>query len=212
MGRRAITRTAAGAATAIGIGALTLFGTGTAGAEPATLTWNGNGSQYTHTVSDSTPAVGDTITVTTAFYRTQNPDETFNWFKDFHPSCLTYVTDSAKVTDATGTHPVEPYLEIKPDYIAADFTTANLKLVAKAGSTPSPVFSAQYKVGACATGTSLTTGIAFLSTAGASDYSKKGPAITVGGTPGGGTDTGSSGLGSGSSSLTSLFGGLGSSK
>lgn len=204
MGRATI-RTAAGAATVIGIGASTLFGAGAAGAAPATLTWNGNGSQYTHTVSDSTPAVGDTITVTTGFARTQNPDETFNWFKDFRPSCLTYVSGSAKITDATGSHQVEPYLEIQSDFIAADFTTAGLQLVAKAGSSPSPTFSAQYKVGACTPGTSLTTGIAFLSSAGASDFSTKGPSITVGGTPGGGTDTGSS-------SLTSLLGGLGSSK
>ncbi|MFE3190762.1 hypothetical protein ACFXHA_17260 [Nocardia sp. NPDC059240] len=203
MARRAMTRTAGTTAAAIGV--LALIGSGTAGAAPATLTWNNNGTQYTHTVSDGTPAVGETITVTTTLSRTQDPDETYDWFKDFHPSCLTYVTGSATVTDSTGTHQVEPYLQIDPNFIAGDFTTAGLKLVAKAGSTPSPTFSAQYQVGSCTPGTALNTGIAYLSSAGQSDFSTRGPSITVGGTPGGGTGTGSS-------NLTSLLGGFGSSK
>ncbi|MGW4353912.1 hypothetical protein ACWELJ_17685 [Nocardia sp. NPDC004582] len=204
MGRRVLTHTAASAAV-IGVGALALVAAGPAGAAPASVTWNSNGTQYTHTVSDSTPAAGDTITVTTTLSRTMNPDEKFNWFKDFHPACLTYVWDSAKVTDASGSHQVEPYLEVQPTFIAGDFTTAGSILVAKAGSAPSPTFSAQYKVGDCAAGTPMPTGISYLSSAGTSDFSTKGPTITVGGTPGGGP-------GSGSSALTSLLGGSGSSR
>ncbi|GAB2544471.1 hypothetical protein [Nocardia heshunensis] len=199
---RAMTHTAASAAAALGV--VALLGSGIADAAPATITWNNNGTQYTRTISDGTPALGETITVTTTLSRTQDPDETYNWFKDFHPSCLTYVTGSAKVTDSTGAHPVEPYLQIDPTFIAGDFTTAGLKLVVKAGSTPSPTFSAQYQVGSCTPGTALDTGIAYLSSSGQSDFSTRGPSITVGGTPGG-TDTGSS-------TLTSLLGGLGSSK
>ncbi|MEV6101349.1 hypothetical protein [Nocardia sp. NPDC051981] len=202
--------TAAGAAAIIGVGALTLFGVGTASADPATLTWNDGQTQFVRTISNATPAVGDTITVTTAIYRTQTPDVTFNWLKDFHPSCLTYVSGSAKLTDAAGAHQIEPWLELNPNYIAADFVADGLKVVVKAGSgQTAPVFSAQYKVGACTPGTSLTTGIAY-SQAGVGVWdadSTKGPSITVGGTPGGGT-----GGDSGSSSLTSLLGGFGSSK
>ncbi|MGW4244644.1 hypothetical protein [Nocardia sp. NPDC004722] len=203
MPQRTMTRVAMGTAAAIGV--MALLGSGTAAAAPASITWNNNGTQYTRTISDGTPAAGETITVTTTLSRTQDPDETYNWFKDFHPACLTYVTGSAKVTDAGGAHPVEPYLQIGTDFIAGDFTTAGLKLVVKAGSAPSPTFSAQYQVGSCAPGTALTTGIAYLSSSGQSDLSTRGPSITVGGTPGGGTDTGSA-------NLPSLLGGFGSSK
>ncbi|MFE3799687.1 hypothetical protein [Nocardia tengchongensis] len=218
MGRRAVKHAAAGAAAVIGAGALSLFGAGPAGATPATLTWNDGQTQFTRTISNGTPAVGDTITVTTAMYRTKTPDVTYLTFKDYHPSCLTYVVNSAKLTDAAGTHPIEPWLEVKPDFIAADFISEGLNVVSKAGATgaQAPVFSAQYKVGDCAAGTSLTTGIAY-SQAGAGGAwdgdSKVGPSITVGGTPGGGTgSSGSSNLPAPLNTLMSLLGGTGSSK
>ncbi|MEU6582905.1 hypothetical protein [Nocardia sp. NPDC046763] len=200
--------TAAGAAAVIGVGALALFGAGGASADPGSVTFNDGGTQFTRTVSNVTPAVGDTITVDTAFYRLQAGDQTYWWFKDYHPDCLTYVPGTAKLTDAAGAHQSEPYLEIKPTFIAADFVAAGLQVVGKVGpGNTAPVFSAQYKVGACATGTSLTTGMGYNTNMGGinAQLSTKGPSITVGGTPGGGAD-------SGSSSLTSLLGGLGSSK
>ncbi|RMI32646.1 hypothetical protein EBN03_11785 [Nocardia stercoris] len=138
----------------------------------------------------------------------QSPAVTYNWFKDFHPTCLTYVPGSAKLTDAAGAHQVEPYIEIAPGYIAADFYTLGLKVVSDVGPTSvAPVFSAQYKVGSCTPGTPMTTGIAYAQAQwGTADDSTEGPSITVGGTTGGGT-----GGGTGSSGLTGLLGGLGSS-
>ncbi|MET8427570.1 hypothetical protein [Nocardia sp. NPDC004860] len=198
----------------IGVGALALFGAATASADPATITWNNDSSQYTRTISNATPAVGDTITVTTTFNRVMTGDENLNWFKDWHPSCLTYVTDSAKVTDAAGDHSVEPYLEIKPDFIAGDFTATSYRVVMKDHG-PAASFSAKYTVGSCATGTALNTGMEYMSnTAGHVDFSTKGPSITVGGTsgPGAGGGTGSSSPTSLLGGLTSLLGGLGSSK
>ncbi|MBL1075329.1 hypothetical protein JK358_13085 [Nocardia sp. 2] len=194
------------AAAAIGVGALAVLAAAPAGAAPETITWNNNTSQYTRTISNATPAVGDTITVTTTFNRLQAGDETIHWLKDWHPACLTYVTDSAKLTDAAGDHAVEPYLEIGSDFIAGDFTATSYRMVMKHGG-PASTFSARYTVGSCATGTALQTGMEYLSNLGHVDFAAKGPAITVGGTPGPGGGTGSS---SGSGILDSLLNGAGS--
>ncbi|WP_458686498.1 hypothetical protein [Nocardia tengchongensis] len=214
---QAVKNTAAGAAAAIALGALSLFGAGAANAAPATLSWNDGQNQFTRTISNATPAVGDTITVETSLARVQSPpsEVTFNWFKDYHPECLTYVSNSAKLVDAAGDHPVEPNLEIGSNFIAADFIARGLNVVLKVGQ-PALVFHTQYKVGNCAAGTPLTTGIAYSqATWGVTDSdTTKGPSITVGGTPGGGTggNSGSSNLPAPLNTLTSLLGGTGSSK
>lgn len=131
-------------------------------------------------MSDTTPAVGEKITVSTKIERTGSGDEKINWFKDFHDACLTYVTNSAKVTDSSGDHPVEPNLDIKSDFIAGYFTATSYQVVAKPGNASSPVFSAQYTVGAdCEQGLELDSGIEYLSTAGRATFTTQGPTITV---------------------------------
>ncbi|MFF0635963.1 hypothetical protein ACFYTS_26060 [Nocardia sp. NPDC004151] len=194
------------AATALGLGALTLFGAGSAMAAPGTVTWTDNGTVYNRTVSNTTPSVGEKITITTKFERTNATDEQINWLKDWHPTCLTYVTDSAKVIDSAGTHGVEPYLEIRPDFIAGDFTATSYKVIIKKrlGDVQPATFSAQYTVGAdCAKGAAMTTGVEYLSNLGHhADFKTQGPSITVGGTPGGGPG--------GTGSADALPGGLGS--
>ncbi|MFE3754526.1 Ig-like domain-containing protein [Nocardia tengchongensis] len=173
-------RTAVVAAATIALGAATLLGSAAAGAAPATITWDNGASHYTRTVSNTTPAVGEQITVSTKIERTGSGDEKINWFKDWHPSCLTYVANSAKVTDKGGDHPVEPYLDIKSDFIAGDFTATSYQVIAKPGNVDSPTFSAQYTVGAdCEQDQALDSGIEYLSSAGKATFTTKGPAITV---------------------------------
>ncbi|MFF0637667.1 hypothetical protein ACFYTS_34835 [Nocardia sp. NPDC004151] len=191
---------AVGAATAAA--ALTLLSTGTAHAAPDSVTWTDRVASVTRTVSDASPKVGDTITVTTKFERSTSPDLQLNWVKDFHDACLTYVSDSAKLDDGTGAKGVEPYLEIRPGFIAGDFMATSYRVFVKAAA---PVtFTAQYTVGAsCTRGTPLSSGTSYLGSLGKGDYNSYGPFITVAkdSDGGGGVSTGSLGslLGTGSS-------------
>ncbi|GAB2445298.1 Ig-like domain-containing protein [Nocardia tengchongensis] len=176
------TRIAAGTAASLAVGALALFNSAAAVAAPATITWDNQASHYTRTVSNATPAIGDTITVSTKFERTDTTDEKFFWLKDFHPACLSYVSGTAKVTDGSGNHAVEPYLDVHPTYIAGDFTATGYQVIAKnhPGAVDSPTFTAQYTVGAdCALDTDLASGVEYLSSLGHLDFQAKGPAIRV---------------------------------
>src|SRR6478735_2451560 len=93
---RAPTRiVAAGATAAFAAGIVALLGTGTATADPRTLDWWDGNSHFTRTIDNETPAVGDTVTVTTTFERGNSTDEKLDWVKDHHPTCLTYVPGSA---------------------------------------------------------------------------------------------------------------------
>ncbi|MFF0637665.1 Ig-like domain-containing protein [Nocardia sp. NPDC004151] len=176
----ATARAAVGAAATVALGAVTLLGSAAAGAAPTTINWDNGSSHYTRTVSNTTPQVGEKITVSTKIERTGSGDEKINWFKDFHDACLTYVTNSAKLTDTSGEHPVEPFLEITSDFIAADFMATSYQVVAKPGNVSSPVFSAQYTVGAdCEQDVELDSGIEYLSSAGKATFTDKGPSITV---------------------------------
>ncbi|MFD6350924.1 hypothetical protein [Nocardia tengchongensis] len=192
----------AGAATAVAAAALTLLSTGAAHAAPDSVNWTDRVATVTRTVSDATPKAGDTITVTTKFERSTNPDLQINWLRDFHDACLTYVTDSAKVNDGTGDKPVEPYLEIRPGFVAGDFTATSYRVTVKPGG---PVtFTVRYTVGtSCTRGTPLSSGTAYGSSLGQGDYNSYGPFVTVAkdGGDGGGVSTGSLGslLGTGSS-------------
>ncbi|MGW6375227.1 hypothetical protein ACWFRB_04060 [Rhodococcus sp. NPDC055112] len=175
MAHRTLTRgVAAGAATTFAVGALALFGGGIAGAAPASVTWDEGSTRFTRGVSNAAPAVGDTITVTTKFERTKAVEERLNWVKDYHDACLTYVYDSAKMNGK----PVEPHLDIKPGFIAADFMATSYQATVTQAS---PVtFTAQYKVGEnCVIGAKLNSGMEYIGSRGPGNYSSKGPQITV---------------------------------
>ncbi|WP_458686499.1 Ig-like domain-containing protein [Nocardia tengchongensis] len=175
-------RVAAGTAATLAVGALALFNSAAAVAAPATISWDNQASHYTRTVSNATPAIGDTITVSTKFERTDTTDEKLHWVKDWHPACLTYVSGTAKVTDSGGDHAVEPYLEVQRDFIAGDFSATSYQVVAKnrPGTVDSPTLTAQYTVGAdCALDTDLSSGIEYLSSLGHVDFHAQGPAIRV---------------------------------
>ncbi|MEU1431371.1 Ig-like domain-containing protein [Nocardia sp. NPDC005746] len=172
-------RAAVGAAATVALGAMTLLGSAAAGAAPATISWDNGSSHYTRTVSNSTPKAGEKITVSTKIERSGS-EEKINWFKDFHDACLTYVANSAKVTDSSGDHPVEPHLEIQSTFIAGDFTATTYQVIAKPGNVSSPTFSAQYTVGTdCAEDVALASGMEYLSSAGKATFTDKGPSITV---------------------------------
>ncbi|WP_027503349.1 Ig-like domain-containing protein, partial [Rhodococcus sp. UNC363MFTsu5.1] len=179
MAHRATTRTvAASAGAALALGALTIFGTSIAAAAPASTSWDVWYTHFTRTVSNATPAVGETITVSTKFERTDSYNEKIHWIKDFHNSCLTYVPGSAKLTDNAGAHPVEPYLQIAPDFIAGDFTATSYQVLTK--QTDPATLSAQYTVGAnCALGTAMNSGMSYGGDRTPGDYSTKGPSITA---------------------------------
>ncbi|SEK70352.1 hypothetical protein [Rhodococcus maanshanensis] len=175
MAHRALTRgVAAGAATTFAVGALALFGGGIAGAAPGPVTWTEGSTRFTRAVSNATPAVGDTITVTTKFERTKSVEERLFWVKDYHDACLTYVTDSAKMNG----NPVEPHLEIRPGFVAGDFAATSYQAIVTQAN---PVtFTAQYKVGEnCQIGAKLNSGMDYNGTRGSGTYSTKGPQITV---------------------------------
>lgn len=196
-----VTRHGFAVGTATAVAALTLLSTGAAHAAPDSVTWTDRVAGVTRTVSDATPKAGDTITVTTKFERSTSPDLRLNWVKDFHDACLTYVVNSAKMNDGTGDKAVEPYLEIKPGFVAGDFMATSYRVFVKAASPAT--LTVQYTVGAsCNRGTPLSSGTSYGSSLGNADYNSYGPFITVAkDSDGGGISTGSLGslLGTGSS-------------
>ncbi|AQA21903.1 hypothetical protein BTZ20_3591 [Rhodococcus sp. MTM3W5.2] len=204
MTSRKITRgVAAGAATTLAIGALAVLGAGVAGAAPGSITWDDGSSRYTRYISNTSPAVGETITVSTKFERTSWVDEFIYNIKDRHHSCLTYVPGSAKMAGNDGSYPVQnPEVNANEAYVRAEWGVTEWSVQARPGFNRTPIFSVRYKVGEnCPRDTALPTGIDYGGSLGSGNYGNKGPSITVGASstvPGSGSvDTGS---------LGSLFG------
>ncbi|NMM92489.1 hypothetical protein B2J88_51070, partial [Rhodococcus sp. SRB_17] len=164
---------------AVAAGFAVTIGTGMASAAPGEITWTDQYSTFTRTIDNATPTGDDTVTVTTKWTRTDANWEKLNWVKDFHPTCLTYVPGSAKVTDNAGVHTIEPYVEPAADYTAVDFTSLGYQPTAKKG-VETPILSIQYKVGYdCARDVAQNTGMAYNGSRGPGTYLNKGPSITV---------------------------------
>ncbi|AQA24105.1 hypothetical protein BTZ20_3592 [Rhodococcus sp. MTM3W5.2] len=172
---------AAGAATTLTIGALALLGAGVAGAAPGSISWDDGSSHFTRTISNTTPAVGDTITVTTKFERTSWTDEYIYNVKDRHHSCLTYVPGSAKMIGQSE-YPVEnPEVNANEAYVRAAWGVTDWVVQSRPGFYRAPTFSVAYKVGQnCPRGTALTTGMDYGGSLGSGNYGNKGPSITMG--------------------------------
>ncbi|WP_433566470.1 Ig-like domain-containing protein [Nocardia sp. CA-151230] len=187
MAHRVMTRgMAACAATTTAVGALTLLGAGQAGAETGTIMWNDGSSQFTRTVSNTSPAEGDTITVSTKFERNSWTDEFIYNIKDRHAACLTFVTGSAKMTGNDGDYPVDNP-EVKADegngqgYVRVAFGVTDWSVQNRPGFHRSPIFTVQYRVGHdCPRGTALTSGMDYGGSLGSGNYGTRGPSITVG--------------------------------
>ncbi|GAA4486838.1 hypothetical protein GCM10023094_44120 [Rhodococcus olei] len=199
MAHRWITRgVVSTAAAAVAVGSMALIGGGVAGAAEGTATWDDYYSHFTRTISETSPNPGDTITVTTKFERTNDTPERLYWIKDHHPTCLTYVPGSAKISGNRGTLDVEPYLEIQPGFVAADISAGSWTV--QKNPAESPVLTVEYTVGAdCSRGNYLPTGMEYNGTLGSGGYATKGPSISISYLGGGGTG-----------SLDSLLGGFGS--
>jgi hypothetical protein len=173
---------AAGAATAVAMGAFAFLGAGTAGAAPGDITWSDGASTYIRKISNTTPAVGDTITVTTEFQRYSWTDEYIYNVKDRHHSCLTYVPGSAKMTGYSGAYPVSnPEVNADEAYVRASWGITDWVVRNRPGYWDAPIFSVNYKVGQnCPRDTALTTGMDYGGSLGSGSYGTKGPSITIG--------------------------------
>ncbi|MFE3293464.1 Ig-like domain repeat protein [Rhodococcus sp. NPDC059234] len=158
-------------AVAVAAGFAVSAGVGVASAAPASVTWTDGSSKFTRTISEANPAAGDVITMSTMFERTGGVVEWLQAVKDVHPTCLTYVAGSAKVSGSaqnlesqgpdfarvTGNWPVYPNINPK-----------------------SQTFEFSYKVGAdCARGAALSSSMYYGGSLGAGNYADKGPAVTV---------------------------------
>ncbi|NMM89756.1 hypothetical protein B2J88_36390, partial [Rhodococcus sp. SRB_17] len=169
---------AAGAATALAIGTLTVFGTSVADAAPIVRDWADGKTSFNRTISNGTPGVGETINVTTKWRRTDNVTETINWATDVNPPCLTYVPGSAKINGNPVTPAVNPNRGGTPP--SGTVAVSGLTLV-NAPGTNNPSYSVDYIVGAnCALGTTLQTGMDYGGDRGAGYYGFGGPNITAG--------------------------------
>ncbi|MFC4605196.1 Ig-like domain-containing protein [Rhodococcus kronopolitis] len=185
MTRNAMARgIAAGAATTLAVGALALLGGGIAGAAPGTVTWDEGAARFTRIVSNTTPAVGETVTVTTKFDRTSWIDEFVYNVKDRHPSCLTYIPGSAKMTGNGGDRPVaSPEVVVDEGngrgYVRAAWGVTDWVVQNRPGFVQTPVFSVSYRAGKnCARDTALLTGMEYGGSLGGTN-SLRGPSITM---------------------------------
>lgn len=186
MTRNAMTRgIAAGAATTLAVGALALLGTGIAGAASGTTTWDEGAARFTRTVSNTTPSVGETVTVTTKFDRTSWVDEFIYNVKDLHPSCLTYIPGSAKMSGNGGDRPVaNPEVVVDEGngrgYVRGAWGVTDWVVQNRPGFVQTPVFSVSYKAGKnCARDTALLTGMEYGGSLGGTS-SLRGPSISMG--------------------------------
>ncbi|MBP1162799.1 Ig-like domain-containing protein [Rhodococcus sp. PvR099] len=165
--RRAVAAVSGAALAVLGLG----IGGGVASAAPGSVTWDDGSERITRTISDVTPAAGDTITSTTAFDRTGGVVEYIQQVKDIHPPCLTYVEGSAKVDgsprglDSQGAD----FAKVAGSWALYPHISPNLR-----------TFEFSYKVGAdCARGVPLMTTVHYAGTLGSGTYDGKGPTVSV---------------------------------
>ncbi|OYD68490.1 Ig-like domain-containing protein [Rhodococcus sp. OK302] len=161
---------------AVAAGLAVSFGTGVADAVvPQTVNWSEGNSSFSRTVSNVTPSEGEVITVSTTFRRTvPGVVEYIYRVTDKHPTCLTYVDNSAKVDGSPRAI----------DSFGADFVQVKGSVIEwpvyPLIEPKSRTFSFDYKVGAgCDRGVALPTGMTYNGDLGAGNYPGQGPAVTV---------------------------------
>ncbi|MGB3708566.1 Ig-like domain-containing protein [Gordonia sp. (in: high G+C Gram-positive bacteria)] len=142
---------------------------------PDSVSWSDGNSSFERSVSDSTPAVGDTITVTTRFQRKASDEYIYN-YKDLTNSCLNYVAGSAK-WEGGSIASVNSSVAGEVRVEAPNVTSWRVPL----GGTKRSI-SVQYTVtGDCATGDGMLTTMHYGGSLGSGIYNnpKRGPVITV---------------------------------
>lgn len=215
------TRARLAAGLAVAATAAAVAGAGVASAEPDSTTWT-DGTRFVMTVSDSTPAVGQTISISTSFER-QGIDEYIYNYKALFDGCLTYVegttnwdnkpADQNKVQSSPADAGSQAFVRVDSPGPTPKLTW---KVTAGVGHLGSPkVISMDFIVTkGCATGSPMSTTMHYGGSLGDGIYTDKGPEITVAksSTPGGGTG-GGAGTGTGGNSgsldtgsLSGLFG------
>ncbi|MFI6431899.1 hypothetical protein [Rhodococcus oryzae] len=154
---------------AVAAGLALTAGVGMASAAPGSVNWWDGGSTFTRTISNVTPAVGETISVSTTFSRVPNAetgDETIQEVTDVHPACLTFV-------------------DLKIDGVQTALTDSDptsAKVVGSwlVNSTSPRTMVYSYKVGAnCDRDVALNTSMKYSGSLGAGNYPDKGPTISV---------------------------------
>ncbi|MBM9839096.1 Ig-like domain repeat protein [Rhodococcus hoagii] len=157
-------------AVAVAAGFVVAVGVGSAGAASGTVSWDENDRPISRTISNVTPVVGETIT-STSVIRRDWALETFTALKDVHPSCLTYVSGSAKVNGSV----------VAPESTGSDFVRVTGSWTVKPYIDPKSMsFEVSYVVGAsCDRATPLMTTLHTSGSLGNGTYQDKGPTVTV---------------------------------
>jgi hypothetical protein len=142
-------RLAAGAGTAVmAVGFAAAFGVTEAAAAPVSQSTNSGQWTFNRTISNGTPAPGETITVTNNIRWNGGLAPTISALKDIHPACLAYVPNSSRVNgNGVGT--------TTPDATTVSMNGSWIRSAVDRNIS----YTVQYTVGAdCARDTALTTG------------------------------------------------------
>jgi len=144
-------RLVAGASTAaLAAGFAASFGVGAASAAPVNQSTTSGQWTFNRTISNGTPAPGETITVTNDIRFNGGLAPTISALKDIHAACLTYVANSSRV-EGSGVGTTTP-----------DATTVSMNgSWIRSAVNRNISYTVQYTVGAnCARDAALTTGAA----------------------------------------------------
>lgn len=169
---RDLRRLVAGASTAAlaAVGLLATTGVTEASAAPVNKSTDSGQWTFNRTISNGTPAPGETITVTNNIRWNGGLAPTISAFKDIHPACLTYVPNSSKVNGkGVGTDAGDPTAVRMTGSWIRSAVDRNIG------------YTLDYTVGAgCARDVALITGAGISSNQGlGSEASNAGPSLAV---------------------------------
>ncbi|GAC80678.1 MULTISPECIES: hypothetical protein [Gordonia] len=158
---------------------------GSASADEGLTYWEDGNSRFNQLVSDTTPEIGDTITITTQFQR-KWADEYIYSVKELVPACLRYIEGSAgwggspspadKVEISSGT-PADPQAYVKVN--APSITSWVVKGLGSGFGGKKSVSMQFYVRESCGTGVAMPTSMHYGGSLGSGTYEDKGPTITV---------------------------------
>ncbi|MFC4605421.1 Ig-like domain-containing protein [Rhodococcus kronopolitis] len=157
---------------AVAAGFAVTAGVGIAAAAPSSVSWADGNSNFTRTVSNTTPVEGEIVTTSMKFMRKAlTTVEYVQAVKDFHPACLTYVDGSAKVDGSP------QGLESQ----GADFARVTGSWAVYPNINPkSHTFEFSYKVGAnCDRDVAMNTWTDYSGGLGSGSYPNHGATVTV---------------------------------
>ncbi|MFC4605420.1 Ig-like domain-containing protein [Rhodococcus kronopolitis] len=159
-------------ALAVAAGFATVLGAGVAGAAPASVSWADGNSNFTRTVSNTTPVEGEIVTTSMKFMRKAlTVVEYVQAVKDFHPACMTYVDGSAKVDGSP-----RGLQSSGPDFVRVTGDWSVYPNIEPKSRT----FEFSYKVGAdCDRDVAMNTWTDYSGSLGSGSYPNKGTNVTV---------------------------------